>query len=173
MTNFDPVEFAHIIFDVYKQLKIHMCTSAVEEENTPIPIIQWLGHDGNVEIMGYDYDTSRLAEVVVSLREKHGSPLAIAFSSDARYRILDAKDVDNDKIKNYQKGQMLQDFLEGDMTVKDALITVVNTPTESHSLMTQYSYDDQGLPVFEEPVHTTTYSGLVSESLAHAFASLN
>lgn len=171
MNNFDIREYTDFVVDTYKQLKVYMCTSVSETTNSPIPIIQWMNSSGEVQVIGFDLEIPQLSLVINSLREQLGPPSVISFSSDAHFRVL-SKDSDH-PLDSYQRGQMREDFENGDMSVKDALIVVVSTPTESCSSMVEYTYDDQGLPIFDDPTVTNVSQGLVADSLAQAFISLN
>lgn len=173
MNNFDIKEYTDFVVDTYKQLKVYMCTSKAETTNSPIPIIQWMNNQGEVQVIGFDLEVPQLSLVVNSLREQLGTPSVVSFSSDAHFKTISQDPTSDASLENYERGQMRKDFENGDMTVKDALIIVVHTPTESCSSMVEYTYDDQGLPIFEEPTVTNKSQGLVSDSLVQAFVSLN
>lgn len=173
MNNFDIREYTDFVVDTYKQLKIYMCTSKTETTNSPIPIIQWVNDQGEVQVIGFDLEIPQLSLVINSLREQLGTPSVISFSSDAHFRVLSQDPASDKSLENYQRGKMREDLENGDMTVKDALIVVVHTATESCSSMVEYTYDDQGFPVFDEPTTTNRSEGLVGDSLVQAFVSLN
>ena len=139
-------ECAEAMLDMTRKTKAQMC----EAEGGPhdlMPTLHIVNDDGQ-SFVALVPDRDYIATVVEGVAPAPMPLTYIGFCADAYGREYQAAE----QAPEIERGELSRDFEGGDFTVHEQLIvTVVDVKTgDITAALQRYTYDDTGLPVFEE-----------------------